>query len=804
MGMTKWTSATVLIIVLLAMCQLPAGPQTYPPEELKKFNSQREKLYLQGKYREAITIAEKILSIIKQEKGLVHPETAAAENKLGLLYLRTGCYAIAEPLLKHSLEIREAKLGKDDPAVAESLDNLATLYVETHRYAEAEPLYERSLGIRQTKLGWDDRKVAESLNNLATLYVETHRYAEAESLYKQSLFISETRMGIAVDPNVAITLKKLEELYNKSSAFWNTWFENQANGKRSEVLETGNVYDCVLDLSRFAYFTDSSAAVSPSIQEKIDKALKRGETKAWFKIRPILHGDFLRFDDNQAPCLKFEVDLNKLRKPSGPAGKEMEIKHKKFRSDGVQLRELTSLVQAGAVKFAVVAQNSGKAVISLSIWDRTGMIPLDHLKLQVQVIKSGAEGTSQDPASQTHLKSGLGTLLDVSDDFAKTGDLIADAAFYIFEEPRPSLRKSIVLFAAKTDPAEKNHISINAWETETLLSDYVGDKGELLSKIREARKKADKGEERCYQDAAEELALVIFSGKTTQDKAQAHEAKQILSDLVKHKKGSPIVFVRMINDGVLTYLPLGILAAQGKHRILEERIILVQPLPRERYPGSAHPVPLEAWTFGVPQELEGVKEKSPGDEALKKLTISDLPLLRDIREVREFLKTGPAPGTKPEGFLLLAHQGGGNLWFTDFVNRIKREHINRGFPSGSVAILSACSVAAPKGNNQAILEKLNWNGIDAMIISPFPVYAEYGIQLAIHFVEALREAKINSKSLTTAELFAEAREKTSEHFKNIKGRNYEDMDLEFIIAGDYRISTAPAKKKDSGEGGSEK
>lgn len=164
-------------------------------------------------------------------------------------------------------------------------------------------------------------------------------------------------------------------------------------------------------------------------------------------------------------------------------------------------------------------------------------------------------------------------------------------------------------------------------------------------------------------------------------------------------------------------------------------------------------------------------------------------LYRDIPKVTGFFKEykPSAAGAKPEGILLLAHHAGGNLWFTAKGKRIIKEDIKRDFPPGSVAILSACSVAAAKGNNQAILEKLNKNDIDAMIISPFPVDANYGTMLSIHFIEALEKAK----GLTIADLFAAATAKTTKYFEEKKTINFEDMALEFLIAGDYRISVAP-------------
>ena len=391
------------------------------------------------------------------------------------------------------------------------------------------------------------------------------------------------------------------------------------------------------------------------------------------------------------------------------------------------------------------------------------------------------------------LKSGRSTLLDVSSDFSSAGPLVADAAFYIFE-PGPK-DKSIVLFAAKTGGTETgvaDGVSIYAWETETLLSYYIEGRGQLITQIDGARQQAKNRDENInkysYQVAADELRKRIFGGLSPRDRSQAADAERVFRDLVRQKDQTSIVFVRMRNErGNPVYLPLGILAASSENRFLDKRILLVQPLPREHYSAGGHPV--ETWTFNVPDKLANLANQS--NTALSKLNTSP-PYYRDISTVKGFFEaTAPtASSSGPEGVLLLAHQGGGNLWFTDEKNRIIREDIKRQFPPGSVGILSACSAAAAEGNNQAILEKLNANGIDAMIVSPFPVDADYGAMLAIHFVQAIEKTKAASKGLSLAELFAMASQQTATYFKTNREMNYEDMDLEFLIAGDYRIGIA--------------
>ena len=582
---------------------------------------------------------------------------------------------------------------------------------------------------------------------------------------------------------------------DKITAFWNTWFENRDEKTRMQELKKDATYSFVLDISKYAYFSDSSAEADSSITEAIEEARKKNKTTIRFRIRPILHGDILRFTDNQRPWEELKVDINKLVKADKNVEDSNEKKRDQWSSGEIKLRDFAQEVQAGEVRFDLLAERSGDATILITIWDEKGMIPLDHLSVSVRVTDGTAPTPRRGPVSDTFpLKAGRQTLLNVSSDFSTAGSLIADAAFYIFENSPKG--KSLVLFAAKTGdaaPGTSDEISIYAWETVSLLSHYVEDRQQLIKKIRDARQKAISRDENVrkysYQSAAEELREKIFSGLNERDQKQAAAAEKVFRDLVRQKDKRSMVFARMRNeDGNPVYLPLGLLAANSSSRILEKRIILVQPLPRERYPAGTRPV--NTWTFNVPNTLPELETAT--NAALSQLKQSP-PYRRDITAVQMYFEATepPVSGAGSEGVVLLSHQAGGNLWFTSEADRITTEKIKRQFPVGSVAILSACSAAASEGNNQAILERLNTNGIDAMIISPFPVDAEYGAMLAIQFVQAIENARKNSQAFTVAELFSLASEQAAKHFKEKQGINFEDMDLEFLIAGDYRISIAP-------------
>lgn len=104
---------------------------------------------------------------------------------------------------------------------------------------------------------------------------------------------------------------------------------------------------------------------------------------------------------------------------------------------------------------------------------------------------------------------------------------------------------------------------------------------------------------------------------------------------------------------------------------------------------------------------------------------------------------------------------------------------------GSIAIISACAAGSPKGNNRAVLDDLNKNGVDALIVSPFQIRADYGKWLALNFTKVIRDPDNIKKQATLLELFDQATALTAKEFPN--DYMFDDMGLEFLIVGDPTI-----------------
>jgi CHAT domain-containing protein len=222
--MKQWGLGLGLLIVLLltgVKLEISTRGQTLLPApnlgdeklvEAKRLNQQVLNLTQQGKYDEAIPLAQSSLAIREKVLGTDHLDVANSLNNLASLYDSQGKYAQAEPLYQRSLAITEKALGTNYLFVAISLSNLAELYRNQGKYAEAEPLAKRALAIREKALGTDHPDFATSLNNLALLYYNQGKYTQAEPLYQRSLTITGKALGTD-HPDFATSLNNLALLY---------------------------------------------------------------------------------------------------------------------------------------------------------------------------------------------------------------------------------------------------------------------------------------------------------------------------------------------------------------------------------------------------------------------------------------------------------------------------------------------------------------------------------------------------------------------------------------------------------------
>ncbi len=141
-----WLAGVLLVLALLGWVGLPALAEE---EDAAALNARVEELYQQGRYQEAIPLAERAMHLREKALGPEHADTIESLHNLASLYDFVGDFGRAEPLYQRALATREKVLGPEHPDTATSLNNLAYLYAAMGDYGRAEPLYQRALAIRE-------------------------------------------------------------------------------------------------------------------------------------------------------------------------------------------------------------------------------------------------------------------------------------------------------------------------------------------------------------------------------------------------------------------------------------------------------------------------------------------------------------------------------------------------------------------------------------------------------------------------------------------------------------------------------
>lgn len=181
-------------------------------ERAEELGAQAEELSEQGKYREAIPLAEQALEIRRRVLGEGESETLDALHRVGALYYYMGNFKQAVALLEQCLLLTRRLHSDEHVDTASTMDFLANAYLAAGEFTKAEPLFLQSWSIRSRILGNEHADTASSINNLAGLYQYWGKYGESEPLYQLSLGITRRIMGVD-NPDTATSLNNIGKLY---------------------------------------------------------------------------------------------------------------------------------------------------------------------------------------------------------------------------------------------------------------------------------------------------------------------------------------------------------------------------------------------------------------------------------------------------------------------------------------------------------------------------------------------------------------------------------------------------------------
>jgi hypothetical protein len=583
-----------------------------------------------------------------------------------------------------------------------------------------------------------------------------------------------------------IKLSPTSSAGRSASPFWNIWVDQ--GGRIEQALVLKKSHDLILDLSRYRYNSRLSTSISPEVIKTIEESCDRDWLR--FKVRPFSL-------DQKLSLTKYEDTLEvKLDHLCGsPNPKDLKL-IEEYRNKRLDLPRLAKAVQGGQIKFSFVPQEPGCAVMGLSIWDETGMVPLDHLVVTLPIAKPNEPpppcGITGDP--RITLTQDTDSLLRIALD-RNADNPPPVASLSMFEaEVGGDLRTVAILIERNLYENTKGRKGLHTWVTEGLLSDYLAN--QLLDQLNVARENLDSESPNRhpypYAPMARELEIKLFSQYQGLENAAKYARDALVRAVNTAKEEFPLVLIRAVNAKNHRFIvPLGLLAAKIETPVFKKSMTVITPLPVERYPATR--ACINTWTLAVPESLEN--DNSSPERLVEANNIVDFERIKTEAQLEKYVssegnESSPdALPTKAEGLILLAHHAPSVIWFQDESKRVSSEQLERRFPTGSVALLAGCSTASPEGDYQKWISKLNEHGIDAMIVSPFPVLTEYATHFALNFGLAAQSARRNNKTPTILELFQEASNATLKKFKAQYGENtaFNEMALEFVVAGDSSL-----------------
>lgn len=546
-------------------------------------------------------------------------------------------------------------------------------------------------------------------------------------------------------------------------AYWNGWLREQGMAAQAPRVERGRSYDVNFDLAPYRY--DQRAGIEAGTTD-VDTAFRRALARATggrlpITVKPFLLGHGLEFTAGRAQTQSVEVRLARLRKPATNfAPKD-------------PLNVFADKVNALRVTVGVNATEAGCAAVGLSIWNAALNAPLDYVVHRIAVTDPKAPGSPRACGGAAKEKALTGRLVSLL--AGQTGE-VADAALHVFDISVPgSPLTSTAVFLQKGRPEALS------WKLPQPLSQFVGLQA-FLNDLKIARRI------KSYRELSRELTSALFPTETDYaGSTAADEAMKALRTLAANKGAGTRRFLSRLVDaeGRSFFLPLGLLDLGGgtllAQPLLAQSVIVRQPLPHEE-PASAGRC-VATWTMLLPDDMgEELVEK----EYLTRVEGSPRDGATSLAELKRHLAIQPSAGARGEGLLLLGHHSAGFLKTgPSEPETLLASDIRRKFPPGSVAVLAACATGQLGGDNRRLplVTQLSQKGLQAALLSPFPLDGPFGARFALHFAHEVDRARSEKEEADLGALF----QRTVEAVRKERSDVFPDQAYEFVLAGDSSI-----------------
>lgn len=185
----------LLISALLILCSFAFVSAQNPnsSNEGQKISAEVVKLFQAKKFDEALTLAEKAISVIENESGKNHISLASAWRNLAYINAQLGKKKESEKAFEKALSIYEDNRSlspQDEKLYAEMLENVGIYDAIGGNFIAAEKKYLKAIELREKIGGKDSSDLPSALSKLADIYRLQNLYEKSQPLLVRAFAIS--------------------------------------------------------------------------------------------------------------------------------------------------------------------------------------------------------------------------------------------------------------------------------------------------------------------------------------------------------------------------------------------------------------------------------------------------------------------------------------------------------------------------------------------------------------------------------------------------------------------------------------